>query len=364
MPAIQLKGITKRFGRIVALEKVDLEVQDGEYVAILGPSGCGKTTLIKIIAGIWPPSEGLVLADGRDVTQIPMEDRGLGYVFQNIILFPHMNVADNAGYGPRAKGLPSSMIEEASREALELVGMLEQKVFFPTELSGGAQQKAALARALANRSSLLLLDEPLSALDARVRVDLRYSLRRLVKSLRLTAIHVTHDQEEAMSVADRVVLMRRGKIVEVGEPNRLYESPRELFTANFVGENNFLEGTVHNLENGEAAVELRDHHFLRLPTEDFGPGQPVVVAVRPEHLTLKHQLGDNCLEGTLEEARFMGSYVRHRFRLVTGDEVLVDLLSMDETIKKGDKASVFFQRDRLMAYHRPPEGLVEALKLD
>jgi ABC-type Fe3+/spermidine/putrescine transport system ATPase subunit len=364
MPRIQVQNVTKRFGDIVALEKVDLEVQDGEYVAILGPSGCGKTSLIKIIAGMWQPTEGRVLVGGRDVTETPVEDRDLGYVFQNIVLFPHMNVKENVGYGPRVKGSGTSEIGAASHEALELVKMLEQQGLFPRELSGGAQQKASLARALANRASLLLLDEPLSALDARVRVELRYTLRRLVKDLKLTAIHVTHDQEEALSVADRVVLMRKGSIVEMGKPEQIYERPQNLFTANFVGESNFFEGTVHHVDDGVATVELRGRQFLRMPRVRVGPGQPVVIAVRPEHLAVRVESGPNCLQGVLEESRFMGSFIRYRFRLTSGDYAFVDLLPRETRLESGDVASISFDPESLLVYPRPSEGLAEVLRLE
>ncbi len=364
MPTVTVEGVTKRFGRVVALERVDLEVRDGEYVVILGPSGCGKTTLIKIIAGIWKPTEGRVLVDGRDVTEVPIEDRDLGYVFQNIVLFPHMDVEDNAGYGPWVRGREPEAIREASREALELVGLLGQRDLFPRELSGGAQQKASLARALANRAKLLLLDEPLSALDARVRVELRYALRRVVKDLGLTAIHVTHDQEEAMSVADRVVLMRKGSIMEVGEPRQLYEKPRHLFSANFVGESNFFEGTVRRLQDGWARVELRGQQFLSVPREALGAGKPVVLAVRPEHLALGQEPRTNALPGRVEDVRFMGSFRRHRVTLVNGDEVIVDLPLGDGRFKVGDLASVFVDHEKVLVYSRPPEGLREVLKLE
>ncbi len=364
MSRIQVQGVTKRFRDVVALDKVDLEVQDGEYVSVLGPSGCGKTSLIKIIAGMWQPTEGRVMVDGRDVTETPVEDRDLGYVFQNIVLFPHMNVNDNAGYGPRVKGSGSSEIKETSREALELVKMLEQQGLFPRELSGGAQQKASLARALANKANLLLLDEPLSALDARVRVELRYTLRRLVKDLKLTAIHVTHDQEEALSVADRVVLMRKGSIVEMGSPEQIYDRPRDLFTANFVGESNFFEGTVHHVDGGVATVELRGRQFLRIPGIGVRPGQPVVIAARPEHLGLRMESGPNCLQGVVEETRFMGSFIRYRFRLTSGDHAFVDLLPRETRLESGDVASVSFDPETLLVYPRPAEGLAEVLRLE
>ncbi len=364
MPGIRLEGVSKRFGKIAALQKVDFEMQDGEYVAILGPSGCGKTTLIKIIAGIWPPTEGRVLIDNRDITGVPIEERDLGYVFQNIILFPHMTVKNNAGYSPRVKGLSEEQIEERSSNAMELVGVLEQQGYLPSELSGGAQQKTSLARAIASKAKLLLLDEPLSALDARVKVELRYALRRLVKDLGLTAIHVTHDQEEAMSVADRVIVMRKGKIVEVGKPTQLYDAPRNLFTANFVGESNFLEGTVHSVEEGKARIELREEQILTVPRTTLRIGQPVVLAIRPEHLSLRPEDRDNTIQARVEGSRFMGFYTRCKLRAETGDELLVDLPTGDARVKEGTSASVYFNPDFILSYPRPEEGLGEALKLE
>ncbi|MCK4455665.1 MAG: ABC transporter ATP-binding protein, partial [Thermoplasmata archaeon] len=222
MPRIELRGITKRFGDVVAAKDVNLTIEDKEYVTFLGPSGCGKTTLVKIISGIWEPTEGEVLIDGKRMNEVPVEDRDLGYVFQSIALFPHMTVLSNTVYAPIVKDFPVEERDKIAQEVLDLVDLLDRKKFFPGELSTGAQQKAGLARALASQAKLLILDEPLSALDARVRVDLRYELRRLVKDLGLTAVHVTHDQEEASSVSDRIVVMRAGRIVEIDSPENLY----------------------------------------------------------------------------------------------------------------------------------------------
>ena len=363
MPVLRVDRVSKRFGSRVALDDVSLEVRDGEYVTVLGPSGCGKTTLIKIIAGIWPPSEGRVLVDGKDVTDVPIEDRDLGYVFQNIVLFPHLAVEENAGYGPWVRGAEAGAARAASYEALRLVGMLGQRRLFPRELSGGAQQKTSLARALANRSKLLLLDEPLSALDARVRVDLRYALRRLVKELRLTAVHVTHDQEEAMSVGDRVVLMRRGKIVEVGTPRALYERPQSLFAANFVGESNSFDGTVRTVQDGWTRIELRGEQYLTV-LQPARVGQPVVVAVRPENLSLGGEPAANALPGHVREVRYMGFFLRYRVRLMNGDEVFVDSPPGDRRFKEGDLASVLVDHEKLLLYDRPPQGLAEVVKLE
>lgn len=365
MPRIELRQVTKRFGDILAVDRIDLEVAAGEYLAILGPSGCGKTTLIKIIAGIWPPTSGQVLVDGRDVLPIALEDRELGYVFQNIVLFPHLTVKQNATYGPWVRGRSPEETARVGREVLELVGLLDEAGFFPGELSGGAQQKAALARALANRADLLILDEPLSALDSRVRVDLRYQLRRLVKELGLTAVHVTHDQEEALSVADRVVVMRAGRIVEDGAPRQLYEAPKEIFTSNFVGENNFLEGVVTRKRDGLMQVALRGEQFLWVPDGGYATGDAVVVAWRPEYLDLGHDpTATNTLPGRVEGEIFLGSELRYVVRLATGDRIFVDVPLTHERFKVSEDAIVEFHPDKMLLYPRPYEGLREALKLE
>ena len=228
MPTIELKGVSKYYGELAAVDHVDLSIADGEYITILGPSGCGKTTLIRMIAGIITPTEGTVTIGGKDMTGVPIEDRDIGYVFQNIALFPNLNVRDNVSYSPRVKGKEVTEQDSVSHQYLELVKLLDKMEMFPRELCGGEQQKVSLARALATGSKVILLDEPLSALDARVRVDLRYDLRRLVKSLGITTVHVTHDQEEAMSVSDRIVLMKKGAIVEIGTPEQLYTKPLKI----------------------------------------------------------------------------------------------------------------------------------------
>ncbi len=363
MPRIEAVGLSKRFGRITALDTTDLTIEDGEYVAILGPSGCGKTTLIKLLAGIWPVTTGKVLVDGRDVTGLGVEDRALGYVFQNIVLFPHMDVWRNATYGPWVNDRPAAMTVDVGREVLELVDMLEERGLFPNELSTGSQQKVALGRALANRAKLLMLDEPLSALDTRVRLELRYALRRIVKDLGLTAIHVTHDQEEAMSVADRVVVMRKGRIVEQGSSEQLYDHPKEVFTANFVGESNFLEGSVSRIRGEWALVELRSGYILRVSAEGLADGAPIVVASRPEGLSLTQEAFGNVLPGRVEDRRFLGATTRLQVRLVTDDTVSVDVPS-SQSLNTARDVIVSFPEANILVYPRPYAGLQEALKLD
>ena len=363
MPRVEAVGVAKRFGRITALDTTSLTVRDGEYVAILGPSGCGKTTLIKILSGIWTPTEGRILVDGQDVTALPVEDRDLGYVFQNIVLFPHMDVWTNATYGPWVHARPRTDVDHVGQEVLELVDMLGEKGLFPSELSTGSQQKVALARALANRAKLLILDEPLSGLDARVRLELRYALRRVVKDLGLTAVHVTHDQEEAMSVADRVVVMRKGKIVEVGQPEDLYDHPGSVFTANFIGESNFLEGAVRRIRADWAFVEFRSGYDLRVPAKGLMEGDPVVVAARPEWLSLSKEGFGNVIPGRVEGRVFLGATQRLQVRLFTSDLVSVDVAS-SQSLNTARDVMVSFHEANILVYPRPYEGLQEALKLE
>ncbi|MFO7619088.1 MAG: ABC transporter ATP-binding protein [Thermoplasmata archaeon] len=383
MPAIELRNITKRFGKVLAADNINLTIKDGEYVTVLGPSGCGKTTLVKVLAGIWEPTEGDCFIDGKKVTGIPTYERDLGYIFQNIALFPHMTVWQNANYAPIVKDWDRDKGQKVTNESLELVNMLKRKGFKPMELSGGEKQKVGIARALCSGSKLLILDEPLSALDARVRLELRYEIKRLVKERGLTAIHVTHDQEEAMSTSDRIVLMRAGRIVEVGTPQNLYNNPKSLFTANFIGEANFIEGSiaqggtdaVPECRTGELAecqadeciMEARHKHRLviRNPGGKFRVGDGVVVMVRPENLSISHAEKEDSLAGRIKDKIFMGSYMRYRVELCTDDHVLVEVPEADDKIFNiGDTVNVKFRPKKLLVYPQPRQGLKEVLSLE
>jgi putative spermidine/putrescine transport system ATP-binding protein len=367
MPTIELKGISKRFGKVVAAEGINLRVENREYVTILGPSGCGKTTLVKVISGIWEPTEGRVFIDGKDVTNIPIYERDLGYVFQNIALFPHMNIKQNVNYGPIVKDWDREKGERISKEMMELVDLLGKAEFLPRELSSGEQQKAGIARALCSGAKLLILDEPLSALDARIRLDLRYEIKRLVKRLGLTAVHVTHDQEEAMSISDRIVLMRAGRIVEVDKPENLYNRPKNLFTANFVGEASFIEGSVSKCDGEFCTAEARHGNHLRILNREtlFKAGDAIVVMARPEGLFISRENAENALPGKIEDVIFMGSFLRYRVVLATDDKVLVDVPEATGTrFNKGENVNVLFKPFNLSVYTRPKEGLTEVLKLE
>ncbi|MCL1811162.1 MAG: ABC transporter ATP-binding protein [Methanomassiliicoccaceae archaeon] len=358
---IKLENISMRFGDFYAVRDISLSIAKGEYLTILGPSGCGKTTLIKVISGIWKPTEGRVFVDGEDVTDIPMEDRDTGYVFQNIALFPNMSIEDNVGYSPRVRDMPEEEIDRIAKDHLELVKMFDRAGMFPSELSGGEQQKVALARALASGSKMLMLDEPLSALDARVRVELRYEIRRLVKKLGITVLHVTHDQEEAMSVSDRIILMRAGGIQEVGTPLDLYRNPSSIFAAYFIGETNLLECTVMGkTKTGKTAVRLRGGQTVRASKSNFETGDPVVISVRPENV----YTANDGLKAEVIGVVFMGTYWRVRTQAETSDYIDYNVSSNDEVPQVGGKVYLVFNKKATKVFARPEEGLEEAIKLE
>lgn len=361
MAKIELKNISMRFGDFFAVRNISLQIEEGEYITVLGPSGCGKTTLIKVISGIWKPTEGRVFVDGVDVTDVPIEDRDTGYVFQNIALFPNMDISENVGYSPRVKDKKKDEIAAISQEYLELVKMLDRSGMFPRELSGGEQQKAAIARALASGSRMLMLDEPLSALDARVRVELRYDIRRLVKKLGITVMHVTHDQEEAMSVSDKIILMRAGGIHEIGSPLEMYREPKSIFAAYFIGETSLLECTVvEKSKTGKTTVRLRGGRNAKAARSQLEEGDAAVISVRPEHV----YTANDGLKAKVLNVVFMGTYWRVRTVTETKDYVDYNVSASDEIPNTGDKVHLVFNKKATKVFKRPDEGLIEAIKLE
>ena len=358
---IKLDNISMRFGNLYAVKNISLSISKGEYLTILGPSGCGKTTLIKVISGILTPTEGKVFVDGEDVTNVPIEDRDTGYVFQNIALFPNMTIEENVGYSPRVRDMPEEEIDHIAKDHLELVKMFERAGMLPSELSGGEQQKVSIARALASGSKMLMLDEPFSALDARVRVELRYEIRRLVKKLGITVLHVTHDQEEAMSVSDRIILMRAGGIQEVGTPLDMYRNPNSIFTAYFIGETNLMECTVSGkTKTGKTVIRLRGGQTVRASKSNFDDGDPVVISVRPENV----YTANDGLKAKVIGVVFMGTYWKIRTRAETSDYIDYNISSNDEVPQIGDEVHLVFNKKARKVFARPQEGLEEAIKLE
>lgn len=335
-------------------------------MCIIGPSGCGKTTLIKCIAGIIKPDEGDIYIGDKLVNDLPIEDRGIGYVFQEIALFPHMNVYDNVYYGPFAKGWKKSSVENLVKEMLNMMGLRERIKDYPDALSGGAKQKTAVARALISGSQLLLLDEPLGSLDAKVRKVLRYELRRLVKDLGLTAIHVTHDQEEAMSIADRIVVMRAGEIVEVGTPLDLYMHPKKLFTANFVGEANFFVGELIGEEENSVKIDVNGKTIYSTCKANF-EGKKVVAVIRPEFIVIKRKdAPKEAIRGVIERKSFLGASVRLEVRTENDCMIAVKKPLSSESLKLevGDQVNLILPRESLLIYPYPEEGLEKAISIE
>ncbi|MBL8334068.1 MAG: putative 2-aminoethylphosphonate ABC transporter ATP-binding protein [Rubrivivax sp.] len=301
---LELSGIRKTFGSFTALENVDLTVDKGEFVCFLGPSGCGKTTLLRIIAGLETQTAGSLRQGGRDMTLLPPAQRDYGIVFQSYALFPNLTVADNVAYGLVNRKVPRAQARERVGELVRLVGLPGSEDKYPAQLSGGQQQRIAIARALATSPGLLLLDEPLSALDAIVRVHLRSEIRSLQRKLGVTTIMVTHDQEEALSVADRIVVMNHGRIEQVGTPMQVYREPASPFVADFVGRINVVPAQA----DGPGRVRIGPTAF-NCPN-DLAPGSAIKVYLRPEDVLARPiQPGDdNVFEATIDKVEFLGSY--------------------------------------------------------
>jgi iron(III) transport system ATP-binding protein len=308
-PYLRVEGVSKSFDSMVALKDVSATVNSGEFVCILGPSGCGKTTLLRAIAGLDIQTSGRIIQGGKDISTLPASARDFGIVFQSYALFPNLTVARNIGYGLENRGVARAELNKRVTELLELVGITDHRNKYPAQLSGGQQQRVALARALAMSPGLLLLDEPLSALDARVRVRLRQEIRALQRRLKVTTIMVTHDQEEALSIADRIVLMNKGVIEQAGTPHEIYAGPATAFVAQFIGEMNFLPVTV----GGPGLVRLGSLD-LRCEINGLAPNAPATLCIRPEDIAVRSvdQATANAIFVHIADMEFRGSFFRAR----------------------------------------------------
>ena len=323
---VALRGIRKAFGPTVALDGIDLEVKSGEFLTILGPSGSGKTTLLKIVAGFELPEEGDVLLGGEDMTFTAPARRNVGMVFQNYALFPHMDVRHNIAFPLEVRRLPQDEIDRRVRTALELVDLKGYEQRFPRQLSGGQQQRVALARAIVFDPQLLLLDEPFGALDRKLREAMQLEVRRLQRHLGLTTVFITHDQEEALILSDRIAVMDHGRIQQIGLPRELYERPANAFVADFVGESNVLFGSIAAMREGHA--EIGFDNALRLTARaDLAVGTRVGALIRPERLRLgaAGTQSINRLCGEVIETIYLGTSHKYRVRLTNGTEFLVRL---------------------------------------
>jgi iron(III) transport system ATP-binding protein len=369
-PFLEIVGVTKKFGEFTALENVSLQVHEGELVCFLGPSGCGKTTLLRAIAGLDFQTSGRILQRGVEISFLPPTERDFGIVFQSYALFPNLTVAKNIGYGLVSRKMGRRAIRGRVAELLELVGLPESGGKYPAALSGGQQQRVALARALATSPGMLLLDEPLSALDAKVRVHLRHEIKELQRKLGVTTIMVTHDQEEALSMADRIVVMNQGVIEQVGTPTEIYREPQSLFVADFVGEMNHLSGEAA----GPNSVRLGAVTLISRP-HGLNSGTRGTISIRPEDVVPHGPDGrspdapgdgdddQNAFDGTIKEMEFLGSYWRARItgEMLDGNSLIADF-SMNAvrrmSLAEGKTIRVELPPDRLRLFLGEYTGLV------
>ncbi len=352
MAFLELTNVTKSFTQFNAVESFNLKVDRGELVSFLGPSGCGKTTTLRMVAGFEMPTSGTITINGADITRISPNKRNVGMVFQAYALFPNMTVADNIGFGLKIAKKPASEIKKRAEEMLALIHMPGLGNRYPYQLSGGQQQRVALARALAFSPQVLLLDEPLSALDAKIRVQLRQEIRSIQRTLGITTIYVTHDQEEALSLSDRVVVMNNGRIEQDGTPFETYNFPKTQFVAQFVGTLNTLSAQVRDSASGKLVVDQQEIQSA-IPLDGAQPGENVSISIRPERINLAGLYGEspkaNVMDCAIENITFLGSIVRIQVR--TGENVFyADTFNNPflELPKIGEKTKITFSKEAVL----------------
>ncbi len=348
-----LERISKHYGSLVAVNDVNLQIEPGEFLCFLGPSGCGKTTILRMITGFEQVTSGNIIYDGRIINDVIPQKREFGIVFQSYALFPNMTVSQNIAFGLNMRKMPQKLIDERVAEITSLIGLHGWETHYPSQLSGGQQQRVALGRAIAIKPNVLLLDEPLSALDAKIRIRLRTVIKRLQEDLGITLIYVTHDQEEALALADRVVIMRDGEFRQIGSPWEIYKKPKTSFIAEFVGTSNFIKGRK---ENGSVRFGAYAFTVENLST---AKEETVYLAIRPENIELlgpdnmpKNLLPSNIIETSVEVVNFLGAVIRIAF-ILEGEEMFVDVTEKDFekiNLKRRDKIKLYFPPKAFHAY--------------
>ncbi len=357
MPAVDVRlvDVVKRFGETVAVDHVNLEVLDGEFFSLLGPSGCGKTTTLRMIGGFEEPTSGLIELQGQDVTWLPPYRRNVNTVFQNYALFPHLTVYENIAFGLRRRGVKEAETKARVTEMLSLVELPGFEKRKPNQISGGQAQRVALARALINRPAVLLLDEPLGALDLKLRKQMQVELKRIQQEVGITFIYVTHDQEEAMTMSDRIAVMSKGRYEQLGDPESLYERPATRFVAGFLGVSNLLAGRLHGAADDYALVRLADDTVLRVPRGHTNGRATIEVGVRPEKIrigpaTTESPAGANSLVGRVIDASYLGVSTQYIVETPHGDRVTVYEQNVERTVhgalsRPGDEVRLSWSPD-------------------
>jgi ABC-type Fe3+/spermidine/putrescine transport system ATPase subunit len=346
-PAVQIKGVYKRFDKVVAVEKMDLDIEEGSLVTLLGPSGCGKTTILRMIAGLEAPTEGDIYIKGQRVNDIPIHKRNLGMIFQNYALFPHKTIFDNVAFGLKYRNVSKNEMKAKVKKALDMVRLPGVENRMPSQLSGGQQQRIAMARAIVIEPDVLLMDEPLSALDENLREEMRREIDNLQQLLGVTTIFVTHDQREALSMSDKIVVMKDGRKQQEGSPEQVYNYPRNHFVSDFLGHSNFFEGIIAGLDGETVRVKLRDGNEFKVKHPgDWENGEPVELVVRAQ----KFELTDpdkgppepdmNTFDGKIKDRSYMGGEVSYFVELESGTMVHVIGIAKLTPIRKGERIRV------------------------
>ncbi len=349
--AVIIHNAVKKYGDFVALKGVSLDIAEGEFFTLLGPSGCGKTTLLRMIAGFNSIEGGEFYFGDRLINAVPAHKRDIGMVFQNYAIFPHLTVEENVAYGLKARRVPNSEIGPRVKEALELVQIAPLAKRKPNELSGGQQQRVALARAFVIEPSVLLMDEPLSNLDAKLRVQMRTVIKKLQRKLGITTIYVTHDQEEALAISDRIAVMNQGHILQVGKPDQIYRKPQNLFVANFIGNSNQMNGAVTEVREGVGTFRLDNGYSLPVELREDYTG-PAIAAVRPEYFFFD----ESGMPGVIDTATFLGDFVLYEVALADGQMITVNEYGhMNEVREAGDKVNVAIKKGCISLYKTPEE---------
>ena len=361
MPSVDVRllEVVKQFGDMVAVDRLTLDIQDGEFFSLLGPSGCGKTTTLRMIGGFEEPTSGLIELQGEDVTWLPPFKRNVNTVFQNYALFPHLTIYDNVAFGLRRKGVQDAEVKRRVTEMLELVELPGFERRKPTQISGGQAQRVALARALINRPAVLLLDEPLGALDLKLRKQMQVELKRIQQEVGITFIYVTHDQEEAMTMSDRIAVMNEGHIEQLGDPESLYERPSTRFVAGFLGISNLLPGAVEGTDGRYATVRMADTTSVRAPSALVGSHADVSVGVRPEKIRLREPAdetpdGHNQMTGVVRDASYLGVSTQYVVEARGGARLTV----YEQNVERTTRAELWAPGEEVLLTWSPDHSFV------
>jgi len=349
---LELKGLVKDYKNFRAVNNVSIEIQKGEIVSLLGPSGCGKTTTLRMIAGLLTPTDGKVFLAGEDITDRPPYKRDVAMVFQNYALFPHMTVYENVIYGLKNRGIKDKeKLKKKAEEVLSIVQLSGVEKRYPRQLSGGQQQRVSLARAMAVEPQIMLFDEPLSNLDAKLRVQTRIEIRNLLKELNITAIYVTHDQEEALTISDYIAVMNKGEIEQLATPTELYNAPKTKFVADFIGHANLLEGSVEKVSEGKTFIRAGENLLIECDGDTKAcQGERKTILIRPENIKVKHknQQGMNLLDAEIEEKNFLGSSVRYKAKIQNGMTVECETHPDNAFAEIGDAVKLYLDKDKIV----------------